>query len=438
MGTRARSQPLPPGAPLAAAIQTFIFWRWPHRYLEVCRARYGQRFTICPVGMAPMVLMSNPSDIRAIVTAPADALHPGAGAAVIAPLVGEQSFMLAEEERHLSGRKAIMPAFHHKLIEQHGKMVSDVVAHEVGTWPVDRRFAIHPYLRALTLRVILKTIFAGEDRRVGELHGRLLAMLSVTRSLALQEPQLRLLPGWRGSWRAFLAERAEVDRLMWSLIRDDAHRPAGESGILSLLLTSESPDGAPMGARQVRDALLSVILAGHETTASELAWAFQLLAHNQHVLRRLVEEIDRGEGDAYLTATIQEVLRHRPVFLFLIPRVVKRPIEVGGQVYRPPAQLLGCIYLMHHDPALYPEPHAFRPERFIDAAPARSTWLPWGGGRKRCPGLHLAMLEMKTVLRTVLTTMTVLPAGRRIEHPRWRSVIVTPHAGSRVVLHRRR
>ncbi len=139
-------------------------------------------------------------------------------------------------------------------------------------------------------------------------------------------------------------------------------------------------------------------------------------------------------GEEYLTATIQEVLRHRPVFLFAIPRAVKQPIEIGGWSYRPPTQLLGCIYLVHHDPELYPEPQEFRPERFLECSPTTYTWLPWGGGRKRCPGLHLAMLEMKTVLRTVLATMTVRPAAKKIEHPRWRSVIVTPHAGSRVVL----
>ncbi len=128
------------------------------------------------------------------------------------------------------------------------------------------------------------------------------------------------------------------------------------------------------------------------------------------------------------------MLRHRPVFLFAIPRAVKRPIEIGGWIYRPPAHLLACIYLLHHDPDVYPEPEEFRPERFLEGQPSPYTWLPWGGGRRRCPGAHLAMLEMKTVLRTVLQSMTVSPASRRIEHPRWRSVIVTPHAGSCVVL----
>jgi cytochrome P450 family 135 len=179
---------------------------------------------------------------------------------------------------------------------------------------------------------------------------------------------------------------------------------------------------------------MSLILAGHETTASQLAWAFQLLAHNPAAQQRLIDEIDRDAGDEYLTATIDEVLRHRPVFLFAIPRAVKRPIEIGGFTYEPPTQLLACIYLLHHDPRVYPEPERFQPERFLEGQPSPRLWMPWGGGRKRCPGSQMALLEMKTVLRTVLARAVVRPASPRIERPRWRSVIVTPHAGGRVVL----
>jgi len=155
------------------------------------------------------------------------------------------------------------------------------------------------------------------------------------------------------------------------------------------------------------------------------------------VRERLHAEIDAGVSEEYLTATIQEVLRHRCVFVFAIPRAVVEPIEIDGHLYRSPAQLLPCIYLLHHDPTIYPDPHVFRPDRFIGTSPDPRTWIPWGGGRKRCPGLHLAMFEMKTVLRTVLATRTVHPASQRMEHPRWRSVIVAPHAGSRVILRAR-
>lgn len=326
-------------------------------------------------------------------------------------------------------------------MQQHTELVNEVVRREVASWPRDVPFALHPRLRALTLEIVLRTIVGASgrlpDERLYALRDRLLGMLSVTASAVFPEPLLRHGPG-RGIWARFLRERAEVDELIYAIIEDRCRTGEDDSGdVLSMLLAAHNVDGSRMAPRQVRDNLMSMVLAGHETTAAELAWAFQLLAYNPRVLDRLIEELDGGAGEEYLTATIQEVLRHRPVFLFAIPRAVNQPLVLGGWSYRPPTQLLGCIYLVHHDAELYPEPYEFRPERFLEAGPTTYTWLPWGGGRKRCPGRHLATLEMKTVLRTVLASMTVWPAAAKMEHPRWRSVIVTPHAGSRVVLHPR-
>ena len=237
-------------------------------------------------------------------------------------------------------------------------------------------------------------------------------------------------------WTDFLAERAQVDKIMRELIEDEAHKSASDSDLLSTQLGARQTRGGRRSVEQIRDDLMSVILAGHETTASELAWAFQLLAHDPLVAGRLLDDLGAG-GEGYLTATIQEVLRHRPVFLFAIPRVVHQPFEVAGNTYRPPVQLVGCIHLMHHDPDLYPEPQRFRPERFLDAPPRPEVWMPWGGGRKRCPGHHLAMLEMRTVLETVLGDFELVPVGEKIETARWRSVIVTPGRGSRIMLRKR-
>jgi cytochrome P450 len=182
---------------------------------------------------------------------------------------------------------------------------------------------------------------------------------------------------------------------------------------------------------------MAMIVAGHETTTGELAWAFQLLAHHPEVQERLIEEIDSGGSDEYLTATVHETLRHKPVFLFAIPRKVVEPVEIGGWSYRPPVHLAACTYLMHHNPELYPKPHEFRPERFIGQTQQTRTWLPWGGGRKHCLGRHFALLEVQTILREVLCTRRVLPASDRVERPRWRSAILVPHAGGRVILRER-
>ncbi len=427
-------QELPPAAPLPAVLQT-LACRWlPLPYFEWCRGRYGNRFTVYPVDKAPVVFISDPKDIREILSASAAVLHPGVGAAAITPIVGEHSFMLRDEEEHLLGRKAVLPAFHKKAVQDHADTVADVVEREIALWPLDVPFSIHPHLRDLTLKVILMTVFGNEGAGLDALHTRIVDMLAITKSFAVTEPRLRRIPGWRNIWRRFERARDKMDELMLGAIRRRRCEPRQHTDVLDMLLATNHPGGSPMSDREVRDNIMSIILAGHETTASALAWAFQLLAHNPTVRDRLVDELNRDTDEAYLTATIQEVLRHRPVFLFAIPRAVVEPIEVGGWTYRPPTHLLACIYLMHHDPAHYSDPRTFRPERFLEAAPSTRTWIPWGGGRRRCPGHRLAFLEMQTVLRTTLATRTILPASARIERARWRSVIVTPHAGSRIIL----
>lgn len=435
IGTSGVRPDLPPGLPLPALAQTMAFWRSPHAYLGVCGRLYGRRFTIYPIGAAPMVFMSHPEDISSIIRARPDVLHSGAGARVITPLVGERSFMLQDGDDHLRVRRAVMPAFHHRIVAEHAQAVRRITAKEIAAWPVGRPFAAHPRLRALTLRVILNTVFGSEDPRLSELHTSLFSMLAITGSLALQEPPLRVLPPWHRIWRSFRKARARVDELMQSLIADDAHVNAEESGLLSQLFAVHGRH--PNGRENIRDDLMSVILAGHETTASQLAWGLQLLAHNRSAAAALADEIDRADELPYLTATVQEVMRHRPVFLFAIPRVVNKPLSIAGALYAPPAQLVGCIHLLHHDPDLYRQPGSFLPERFIDSPPDPRFWLPWGGGRKRCPGHSLATLEMQIVLHEVMTRWSILPASHRPESAGWRSVIVTPRGGCRIILHRR-
>jgi cytochrome P450 len=475
---------LPPGSCLPSALQTFAFWKWPLGFLERCREQYGSRFTLRLTGYPPFVFVSEPQDLRAIFTAGAETLHAGEGGRTLEPLIGEDSFMLCDGEEHLAGRRVVAPAFHGRAVQRHAELVQGVALREVSSWPRETPIALHARLHTLTLEIILRVIFgAGRDECLRRLAERLLAMLSITASVVLSEPVLRRGPGGR-IWQRFLRERSEVDELIFGLLEELSPRAGGEGGegakggegseggedggLLARLFAARNPDGSPMSRRQLRDNVMTTIVSGHETTASELEWAFQLLAHNPAVMNRLLGEID-GDGDEeYLTATVNEVLRHRPAFLFTIPRAIERPIQIGDWTCRAPAQLLGCTYLTHHDPRLYQRPNEFRPERFLGARPAPSpdpsawvprpdpsawvsqpdpsagvsqqhpsAWLPWGGGRRRCPGRHMAMLEMKTVLRTVLSLVTVHPAARRMEHARWRSVVVTPHAGSRVVLRSR-
>lgn len=434
-------------------------WLHPFGSLERFRRQYGSRFTVRPSTHPPLVFISDPEEISCVLTAPEDSLCPGEGARTVSPIVGLRSFMLASGREHRAGRRVVVSAFRARAVQRHEWMVREVARRALAEWPRDDAVALHPRLRALTLEVLLRTI-AG--RFHGPLDGELrllrdlaLDMLDITPKLVFVDPRLRHGPG-TASWAGFLRQRAELDELLYGLI--DARLKAraathavldGEAvhqgcaanehaeDLIGMLAAQRNADGSEVTPKQIRDNLVSVMLAGHETTASQLAWAFQLLAHNPHAQHAIVAEMRRDAADAYLRATIQEVLRRRCVFLFAIPRAVLAPVEIEGWKYEPPARLLPCIYLLHHDPRIYPEPHAFRPERFLDAPPAPATWLPWGGGRKRCPGLHLALLEMKVVLSAVLEAVTVEPAARSMERPRWRAVVVAPHAGSRVVLRAR-
>jgi len=427
---------LPPSPPLPGALQTWLLWRWPFSFLSAVRRRYGPRFTIHALARPPLVFLSDLSEAKAVFAASPELLRPGEGGATIMPIVGERSFMLADSETHWQGRTMISPAFSRDAIEEHVETVRELAEREIGTWPRNVPFALHDRLRALTLSVILHTLFGRDVDQVPGLLVRLLAMLAVTDGVGLTLPASRSLPGGRASWRRFLADRAAVDAMLLRLVEGRRVRPDGHADVLATLIAARDASGRPLSAPYIRDSLMSLILAGHETTAAELCWAFQLLAHHPRVQDRLAGELATGDH-TYLTATVLEVLRHRPVFLFAIPRAVAAPITIGGWTYEPPAQLLVCIYLLHHDPAAFPSPDDFRPERFLDERPGTS-WLPWGGGRKRCPGRRLALLELETVLAATLSTVSVHPAAAKPERPRWRSVIVTPHAGSRVILRDRR
>lgn len=426
---------LPPSPRHPAIVQTIGGRRWPYAYLEHCRAVCGDSFTLYPLDMAPMVFLSDPQDIREVLTGDSRDLHPGAGGHVIAPLIGDRSFMLLEEDEHAWGRRAITPAFHRRMVAEQTATLTGLVEEAVASWPTGALVALHPRIRALTMGVILRVIFSDKQaRELAGLQASLSRMLAITDSLLLQGPRLRHFPGWRRMWRRFLDERVQVDQRVHQLVDERRASGKGESrDLLDMLLAAEQPNGSPMSAVEVRDNLMSMILAGHETTTGELAWACQLLAHNPQVQARLREEIDSG-GEEYLTATVHETMRHRPVFVFTIPREVAAPVQIGEWSYPPQVQLAACTYLLHHQPDLYPQPHTFRPERFIGAAGQSRTWLPWGGGAKHCLGRHFAMLEVQTVLGHLIGSRVLLPASRRIERPRWRSAILVPAHGGRVVL----
>jgi cytochrome P450 len=428
------SNQLPPGPRLPKTLQTVGWWTRSGPFFQRCRTRYGKRFTLRLLSSPPFVHLSDPDEVKEVFTAPPEVLHPGEGAAVLEPVVGTYSLILLDEGAHLSQRKLMLPAFHGEKMQRLSGLMTEVAEREVARWPRGEAVALHPRLQALTLEIILRAVFGLDPGpRLDALRDRMTGILHVTESPASMLPFLQ-----RGRrWREFEREREQTDSLLFELIDERRGEENERDDVLAMLLGARHEDGSPMSPKELRDELMTLLVAGHETTASELGWAFERLARTPRVLRRLTEAIDSGDDDGYLTATVQETLRRRPVLQIAAPRLVKRPVTIGGFGYPAGVCLAANGYLIHHDPAIYPDPYAFRPERFLDDQPGTYTWIPFGGGRRRCLGASFAMLEMKIVLRTVLARSEVVPDGERLERTRRRSITVSPRAGARTVLRER-
>jgi cytochrome P450 len=426
--------PLPPGPHLPKTLQTIGWWTRSAPFFERCRARYGKRFTLRQLASPPFVHLSDPDEVKEVFTASPEVLHPGEGAGILEPIVGTYSLILLDEGAHLSQRKLMLPAFHGERMQRLSGLMAEVAEREVASWPREEAVVLHPRLQGLTLEIILRAVFGLDPGpRLDALRDRLTSVLEVGEKPASMLPFLQ-----RGRrWKAFERQRDQADALMFELI-DERRREGGErDDVLAMLLEARHEDGSPMSSKELRDELMTLLVAGHETTASELAWAFERLARTPRVIRRLTEEIDAGDGDGYLTATVQETLRRRPVLQNAAPRLVKQPVTIGGFDYPAGVCLAANGYLIHHDPAIYPQPYAFRPERFLEEQPGTYTWIPFGGGRRRCLGASFAMLEMKIVLRAVLARSELAPDGERLERTRRRSITVSPRAGARTVLRER-
>ncbi len=420
-----RRRQLPPGPRAPSAVQSVGWWNRPIAFQERCRARYGKRFTIRLVGSPPFVLISDPDQIRQVFTAPPEVLHPGEGASILEPIVGRNSVILLDEGAHLEQRKLMLPAFHGEAMARLKSLVNDVAEREIASWPGGEVLEMHPRLQALTLEVILRAVFGLDPgSRLDALRQSLTQILEFGVSPLSLLPPLPFGPGKR-----LERTKAAADELLFELI--DERREAGgdRDDVLAMLLAARHEDGRSMSRDELRDELMTLLAAGHETTASELAWAFDRLGTEPRVMERL-----RDGDEAYLTATIQETLRRRPVLPNAAPRLVKQPVEIGGWEYPAGVALFAASYLVHHDPDIYPDPYRFRPERFLDEAPGTYTWIPFGGGRRRCLGASFAMLEMQIVLRAVVARGFAPAGAGRGETPRRRAITISPRDGARTVL----
>jgi cytochrome P450 len=431
---------LPPGPRYPRAVQMLGWWTRPTAWVERCRARYGKRFTLRFPATPPFVLLSDPDELREVFTAAPEVLHPGEGARILEPIVGKHSVILLDEAEHLEQRKLMLPAFHGERMKRLEALVDEVTEREVAAWPRGEPIGLHARLQALTMEVILRAVFGLDPgERLDSIRALLTGVLEFgSKPYTMLPPPPKWVEGI-GPWAPFFRMRDEADDLLVELI--DERRAEGEAAlerddVLAMLLAATHEDGSPMATAEIRDELMTLLVAGHETTASELAWAFERLAREPAVRSRLVAEVDSGE-DAYLMATIHETLRRRPVLPNSAPRLVMQEVEVGGWTYPAGVALVPSAYLVQHDAAIYPDPYAFRPERFLGEKPGTYTWIPFGGGRRRCLGASFAILEMKAVLRTVFATAELGPAPGGAELSRRRQITLTPGGGATAELRER-
>jgi cytochrome P450 len=418
-------------------MQLAATWTRPTATLERLR-RYGTRCTVRLPFQPPFVMLSDPADIKELFTAPADVLHPGEGARVLEPIVGRNSVILLDEADHLEQRRLLLPAFHGERMQRMTDVMVQMTDVELDSWPTGEPVTLHPRLQQLTLEIILRSVFGlAAGPRLDRLRALLGEVLSFAESPLSVVPALQRALRWTPTQRRFQAAHRRVDEELFELIAERrAEADPDADDVLAMLLQARHEDDSPMSDGELRDELMTALVAGHETTASQLAWALERLAREPEVTARLVAELDEDSGDAYLSATITEILRLRPVLPNAEPRLTMRAVTIGGFTYPPGVVLLASAYLVHHDPELYEDPYAMRPERFLDEPPGTYTWIPFGGGRRRCLGAPFAIQEMKIVLAATLRRFELRPAGPP-ETTRRRSITFSPSHGATVMLRSR-
>ena len=423
--------PLPPGPTEPPVIQTLRWLLRPISFMESCRRRFGDAFSVRFLGFrTPMVMLSHPDAIRALYSVREHGLPAGRTVALL-PIVGPRSLLLLEGREHLVRRRLMLPPFHGERIRAYESIVRDAVARDVKRWPVGRAFAIHPRMQSITLDVILRAVFGVTDPgRRSRLAERLSRLLASTSSVGLQFGVLlsRRLGGPDPLAR-LQSLRLEIDALLAEEIAERRADPRED--ILSMLVSARFEDGEPMDDGEIRDQLMTLLFAGHETTATGLAWTFDLLLRHPRVLDRLVAEVNAGE-EAYVRAVVAESLRLRPV-VPLAGRRLSVELRVNGLVLPPGTDVTPAIWLAHTRTERYPEPFAFRPERFLESAPSTYAWIPFGGGVRRCLGAAFAEMEMRVALAEILRRQVLRPVSAAAERVARRNVTFSPSKGTRVI-----
>ncbi|BAY43580.1 cytochrome P450 family protein [Scytonema sp. HK-05] len=422
----------------------------PLDYLETMQERYGDIFSTDIPGFRPQVIISNPQAIQEIFTADSKLFESGSGSEVIEPLLGSNSLILLDGERHMQQRKLLMPPFHGERMRAYGQLISDIAKQVISQWKIGDVFKARSSMQEISLTVILRAVFGlKEGERYQQIRKTLTAMLdsfeSPLSATLLFFKTLQHDLGPLSPWGNFVRQRELLDKLLYQEIRE--RRAQSESlgeDILSLLLSVRDEAGQPMTDIELRDELMTMLFAGHETTATALAWALYWVHYIPEVREKLLQELNSinvANADPmeisrlpYLNAVCSETLRIYPVVFFALPRILQAPMQLMGYDLPKGMLISPCIYLTHHRPDIYPEPKQFKPERFLERQFYPYEYLPFGGGNRRCLGLAFAMFEMKLVLATVLSDYSLELAERRPLLPVRRGITFAPPGGVPLVV----
>jgi cytochrome P450 len=426
---------LPPRPDLGRINMAVGFVLWPTRFVDACHAKRGDFFTLKPQPGRWVVLTSDPATVKEVFTGDPNLLHAGAGNIVLEPILGARSVLLLDGAEHLRQRRLMLPPFHGERMRVYADVMRQAAERAIERWPRGRRFDVLPSMQAITLEVILRAVFGlTEPERVRELSAPLRAVLDTVASRR-RVLALALTTGRSGPlspWTKFVAARRRADELLHAEIEARRSDAAERDDVLSLLLAARDEDGRALSDEELRDELMTLLVAGHETTATALAWTLERLARHPEALADVVAE-RRAGGDELLDATIKETLRLRPV----VPAVVRQlqaPMTFGGWDLPAGVHIAPSIYLLHRRPDLYPDPLAFRPQRFLERSYGTYEWIPFGGGVRRCLGASFALFEMRIVLQTLLERVELQPARGAGESVARRAITFAPARGGRIAV----
>jgi cytochrome P450 len=427
----------PPGTRLPAVAQAGLYALDPLGFLIRFHRRYGDVFTVSFPFFDRLVYVADPALVKELFTGSPEQLHAGeANATVLEPALGPNSVLTLDERPHMRQRKLLLPPFHGERIQRYGELIREVTLVEMESWPAGEPFALRPHTQTITLAVIMRAVFGVHDeRRLRRFEG-LIETFAKRVNMVTAFPPLRRSVGRWSPWARFLRARAALDEFIYEEIalrrRETGGEPGERDDILSLLLAARDEDGEPMSDEELRDELVTVLAAGHETTATALAWAVERLTRFPQAMERLRESLAAGEDD-YLDATIKETLRARPVIVDVARRATG-PMEIGGYEIPAGSYVMAAIAALHYRADLYPEPEEFRPERFLDGKSQSSyTWIPFGGGVRRCIGASFAEYEMRIVLRAMLERSQLRAPDPKPEKVRARNITLAPARGTLVI-----